>query len=186
MYCVEAARAVPPPLPAAAADEELLARAGRDREAFAELYRRHYGRIGTYLLRRTGDRAATEDLLAEVFLAALKGVRRFRWRGIGFDHWLYRVATRAANRWARARRRRFAPLHLACDVAARVSPEGADEVTAMLLSLPPRLQSVLSLHYIEGLAVDEVARVLGVRPGTVKSRLSRAREALKARFGGDA
>jgi RNA polymerase sigma-70 factor (ECF subfamily) len=63
--------------------------------------------------------------------------------------------------------------------------DGADEVTAMLLSLPPRLQSVLSLHYLEGLNVEEVARVLGVRPGTVKSRLSRARDALRARFGGD-
>lgn len=177
---VEAARAVPVPVP----ENELLACAGRSPEAFAELYRRHYGRIGTYLLRRTGDRAATEDLLAEVFLAALRGVRRFRWRGIGFDHWLYRVATRAANRWAR--RHRFAPLDEARDVAARVARDEEGEVTAMLLWLPPRLQAVLSLHYLEGLNVDEVARVLKVRPGTVKSRLSRAREALRARFGGDA
>lgn len=180
---MEAARAVPSSSPAVP-DRELLARAGRSPEAFAELYRRHYGRIGTYLLRRTGDRAATEDLLAEVFLAALRGVRRFRWRGIGFDHWLYRVATRAANRWAR--RRRFAPLDAARDVAAAARRDAADEVTAMLLALPPRLQSVISLHYLEGLPVDEVARVLGVRPGTVKSRLSRARDALRERFGGDA
>jgi RNA polymerase sigma-70 factor (ECF subfamily) len=178
MHGVEAARALPPPV----SDRELLARAGQSPEAFAELYRRHYPRIGTYLLRRTGDRAATEDLLAEVFLAALRGVRRFRWRGIGFDHWLYRVATRAANRWAR--RRRFAPLAAARDVPAAAPRDGADEVTAMLLALPPRLQAVLSLHYLEGLPVEEVARVLGVRPGTVKSRLSRAREALRARFGG--
>lgn len=176
---MEAARAVPVPV----SDRELLARAGRCPEAFAELYRRHYGTIGTYLLRRTGDRAATEDLLGEVFLAALRGVRRFRWRGIGFDHWLYRVATRAANRWAK--RHRFAPLDAARDVADRPrARDEADEVTAMLLALPPRLQSVLSLHYLEGLGVDEVARVLGVRPGTVKSRLARAREALRARFGG--
>lgn len=183
---MEAARAAPTPLPAAAADEELLARAATCRDAFAELYRRHYGRIGTYLLRRTGDRATTEDLLAEVFLAALKGVRRFRWRGIGFDHWLYRVATRAANKWARrSRLRRFVPLAAAKGVPARPVRDEADEVTAMLLGLPPRLQAVLSLHYLEGLSVEEVARVVGVRPGTVKSRLSRAREALRSRFGGD-
>jgi RNA polymerase sigma-70 factor (ECF subfamily) len=175
---VEAARAVPVPVP----ESELLARAGHDADAFAELYRRHYGRIGTYLLRRTGDRAATEDLLAEVFLAALRGVKRFRWRGIGFHHWLYRVATRAANRWAR--RHRFAPLPR--DVVADAPRGEADDVTAMLLALPSRLQSVLTLHYLEGLSVDEVARVLGVRPGTVKSRLSRARDALRERFGGEA
>jgi RNA polymerase sigma-70 factor (ECF subfamily) len=52
-------------------------------------------------------------------------------------------------------------------------------VTALLLRLPPKLQAAVTLHYLEGLPVAEVARVLGVAPGTVKSRLSRARDALR-------
>ena len=50
--------------------------------------------------------------------------------------------------------------------------------------LPPKYQAVLSLHYLEGLAVKEVAAVLGCRMGTVKSRLSRGRQALRERLNG--
>ncbi len=157
-----------------------MAAARRDREAFAELYRRHYDAIGTYLYRRTGDADATRDLLSDVFLAALRTVGRFRWRGIGARHWLYRIATRAANRWARRRRPAPLPDEVACP---RTPPlEAQEQVTRLLLSLPARFQEVLTLHYLEGLDVAETARVLGVARGTVKSRLSRARDALRARF----
>lgn len=180
---MEAARPLPRPAGAAPRSErELVGVARRDPEAFGEIYRLHYGAIGTYLYRRTGDRHATEDLLAEVFLSALRGIHRFRWRGIGVRHWLFRIATRAANRWARKARRAFAPLP--GEVADPRAPSGdeAGHLTALLLALPPKAQAVLTLHYLEGLPVADVARVLGVAPGTVKSRLSRARDALRARM----
>jgi RNA polymerase sigma-70 factor (ECF subfamily) len=160
-------------------ERELVGVARRDPEAFGEIYRRHYGAIGTYLYRRTGDRHATEDLLAEVFLSALRGIRRFRWRGIDVRHWLYRIATRAANRWAKRARRVPAPLPPEVPDPRDPSHDDAEEVTALLLRLPPKLQAAVTLHYLEGLPVAEVARVLGVAPGTVKSRLSRARDAMR-------
>lgn len=167
------------------ADEaELVQRAKRERAAFGELYRRHYDAIGAYLLRRTGDAHVTEDLLSEVFLAAMAALGRYRHRGIPFRHWLYRIATRAATRWAvRARR------HVSLESEQVVDPSSVrahaddERVTRAMLRLKAKHQEVLALHYLEGLSVDEVAQVLSVRPGTVKSRLKRARDELRARLG---
>jgi RNA polymerase sigma-70 factor (ECF subfamily) len=170
-----------------AAEAGLVQRARDDREAFAELYRGHYAAIGSYLLRRTGDAHATEDLLGDVFLAALRAMPRFELRGVPFRSWLLRIATHAANKWARAERRRPRRLPEFDDVADG-APQHAEQhaatderawVQRCLLEIPPRFQAALALHYVEGLSIDEVAATLGCRPGTVKSRLSRGRAALE-------
>src|ERR1043166_9025189 len=89
-------------------ERELVERAKRDREAFALLYRRHYAMIASYLYRRTGDTHVTEDLAAEVFLAALRCLPRYRHRGLPIQAWLYRIACNTANRWSRRQRTRIA------------------------------------------------------------------------------
>lgn len=165
----------------------LIERARTDRAAFAELYRRHYAAIGSYLLRRSGDVHATEDMLSEVFLSALRGIRKYKSRGAPFQHWLYRIATNVANKWARKHRVRFEHIDEQPDIADARELEhtesGVDpRVQRAVLALAVKHQAVLMLHYVEGLGIDEVAHVLGCRPGTVKSRLSRARDALAARL----
>jgi RNA polymerase sigma-70 factor (ECF subfamily) len=167
----------------------LIERAKHDRDAFAILYRQHYQRVANYLYRRTGDVHATEDLVADVFLTALRYLPRYRQRGLPFRSWLYRIASNAANRWARQRRKTLRSLE--DDVAAALpgrQPAQTDcfdieRAQRLLLELPPRHQTVLALHYLEGLSVQEVAQVIGCRVGTVKSRLSRARDALRGRLG---
>jgi RNA polymerase sigma-70 factor (ECF subfamily) len=59
---------------------------------------------------------------------------------------------------------------------------GVEHARTALLSLRPKHQAVLALHYLEGLSLEEVAAVIGCRVGTVKSRLSRARVALRDRL----
>jgi RNA polymerase sigma-70 factor (ECF subfamily) len=172
-----------------ASDSEaaLIERARRDRAAFAELYRCHYAAIGSYLLRRSGDAHATEDMLSETFLAALRGLKRYRGDGAPFRHWLYRIATNVANRWARKHRAQFDALDDPLAVIDERSLGDTDlavdvRLQRAVLALAPKHQAVLVLHYVEGLSVEQVARVLGCRPGTVKSRMSRARDALAARL----
>ena len=174
------------------ADErDLVERAKQDREAFASLYRRHYRTVAAHIYRRTGDLHATEDLVSDVFLMALRALPRYRYRGIPLRFWLLRIATNAVNRWAR-RQRRGAIATLAvsrnenADTNPTSTPGDADpeRTQTALLSLSPKYQAVLSLHYLEGLAVREVAAVLGCREGTVKSRLARARDALRAKLNG--
>lgn len=171
----------------AEADErELVEQAKSDRAAFAALYRRHRRPLLDYVYRRTGDLHATEDLVSDVFLTALRTLPRYRYRGVPLRFWLLRIATNAVNRWARGKRRwttTLLPAEQLADPDPVPSSTGSavDQENAQraLLSLPPKYQSVLTLHYLEGLGVKEVAAVLGCRVGTVKSRLARARDALR-------
>lgn len=163
-------------------ERALIDRARRDPEAFATLYRLHYPRIANYVHRRTGHAAATEDLVSDVFMTALTGLPRYRHRGLPFRAWLYRIATNAVNQWARRERRRLLREHRH---AARPAPapeldaHARDDVRRALLSIAPQHQAVLALHHLENLAVEQIALVLGRPPGTIKSRLHRARRALR-------
>ncbi len=163
-----------------------------DRAAFVALYRQHYALIVRYVARRVGDRHAVDDLVGEVFLAALRGLPGYRDRGLPVRAWLYRIATTTVNRWAR-RQRRWSlrrPLDAVRELAARTGAPpvesdrrfDAEQVRRALGSLPVRYQAALALHYLEGLGVEEAALALGCRPGTVKSRLARGRAALRRRL----
>ena len=174
---------------AASADKGLIERAKRDPKAFAVLYRQHYDAIAGHVFRRTGNTHATEDIVAEVFLAAMHAIARFRYRGIPFRAWLFRIATNKVNRWARRERRR-AVAEIDSESVAEPVPRapkakqviGGDQVRRMLLTLSPKYQSVLALHYLEEMSVAEIATVIGCRVGTIKSRLSRGRDALRERL----
>ncbi len=179
------------PLKLADAEHELILRARSDPSALGLLYERHAPALLGYVYRRTGDPHITEDLVADVFVIVLKSLPGYRYRGVPIRYWLMRIATNVVNRWAKQRKKRP---HVALDeahaseVATRSTTgdvaEGArDEfLQRALLSLPPRYQAVLSLHHMEGLSVCETATIIGCREGTVRSRLWRAREALRTQL----
>ena len=169
-------------------ERELIERAIRDPRALAALYRQHAEAIAGYVIRRVGDVHTAEDLVADVFLTVVRSLRRYRYRGVPFRAWLYRIATNRVNRWARYERKRWSRQAMG-EVGAVAADDGqpaADHDAAVarraMLSLPVRYQTVLALHYLEGLGVQDVAAVTGCRIGTVKSRLSRARQALRDRL----
>ncbi|MGE3182714.1 MAG: RNA polymerase sigma factor [Phycisphaerae bacterium] len=165
----------------------LVARAQRDRNAFGDLYRLHHTVIARYIHRRVGDTHLTEDLVADVFVIAMESIRRYRNRGVPFRAWLYRVASNRVNRWARRERKKLLvgaeaefgelPSPDALNMDQEIARERARRA---LLCLPPKYQAVLALHYLEGMPVNDVATTLGCRVGTVKSRLSRGREQMRA------
>jgi len=164
-------------------EHELIERAKHDPEAFGVLYQRYLPVLSNYVFRRTGDVHTTEDLVADVFLIVMRTLPGYRYRGVPLRFWLLRIATNVVNRWARRQRRRTA-VPLNDDLCGEtVSPTGdgidGEHVMRALLSLPPRYQAVLSLHHLEGLSVPETAAVIGCREGTVRSRLARARDALR-------
>lgn len=170
----------------------LVEQARRDPQAFALLYRRHYQAVAGYLYRRTGDLHASEDLAAETFIAAFQAMPRHRNTGAPFVHWLLRIATNKATNWSKRRRSHpgLPPLEGAPSAPAGAGlVEGAD-VDALLRALarlPHAQQSAVALHYFEGLGLEHVAAVMRCRVGTVKSRLARARIALRSMLdpGGD-
>jgi len=177
------------PDPAAASDErELIELSRRDASAVGELYRRHHQAIALYIGRRVGCVHESEDLTAETFMSMVKHLPRYRCRGAPFRSWLYRLATTQVNRWARAKRRiAIKTLHEQHEPPA---PGGtgqelafsAEQIRLTLLTLAPRFQSVIALHYLEGMSVATVATTLGCSEGTVKSRLSRGRDKLRTQL----
>ena len=162
-------------------DFNLVERAKRDPKALALLYDMHYEAIARYIARRVGASDA-EDLTAEVFLAMVRYLPRFRSRGVPFRAWLYRLATNQVNRWARRRRRdaRHRLAEIADRPGATCTAEQADVVRVALLDSAATIPERLTLHYLEGLSVAEVAGVLNCAEGTVKSRLARGRDMMRA------
>ena len=163
----------------------------RAASGFRAVYDELYQPVANYLFRRLGDRNGTEDLLHDVFVAVLRAFAKFEQRGVPMRHWVFRIANRAASRWQRKQRRELRALGRRAPDAIVAPPGDAtaiadDSLRALLAALPRSLHDAVSLHYLAELPLADVAAVLGVPVGTVKSRLSRARSLLRAHLdGGD-
>ena len=140
-------------------------------------------------LRHTRDPEAAADLVQETVLRALRAEARFDLRPIGVRPWLLTILRNAFyGEQGRRRRHRFVPLGDDAPVEARrreVSDEGAVDweqvdgrVARAVRQLPERQREVLLLSAVEGQTYAAMAEALGVPPGTVMSRLHRARGAL--------
>ena len=129
---------------------------------------------------RWGDVEVDVQVFSADHRTTLERLPRYQERGLPFRAWLYRLASSRVNRWAR--RRPLEPVAIEAEPRGEVAETRdvlADLARHALLELPARYQSALALHYLEGLSVDEVARVTGTRPGTIKARLARGRKRLK-------
>ena len=179
-------------------DGELVERwrAG-DEVAFETLVRRHERRVFGLALRMLGSREEAEDVAQEVFLNLHRSGHRFR-QEARFSTFVYRVAVNAALNRRRALGRRRARLEGLTQRQAGgddlpyapPDPENSilgSELRARLqreiLELADALRTPLVLHDIEGLPYAEIASILEVAEGTVKSRIHRARRALRRRLG---
>lgn len=129
-----------------------------------------------------GDREAAADVAQEVAIVAVRRARSLR-DPAALDAWLHRVAVRAALKEARrARTRRAAELaHHEQRSDSRTDHPGVDSALALLEGLPDRQRAALTLRYVHDLPDAAIARALGCRKGTVRSLLSRGREAVRAR-----
>ena len=126
-----------------------------------------------------GDREAAADVAQDVAITAVRKADRLR-DPAALDAWLHRVAVRTALREAkRGRARRAAELahHQSRNGWGREDSLGG--ALALLAGLPARQRAALTLRYVHDLPDDAIGRALGCQPGTVRSLLSRGREALR-------
>jgi RNA polymerase sigma-70 factor (ECF subfamily) len=165
-------------------DRQLLAaHLEGDPEAFGALIRRHRDRMWAVALRTLGDREEAADALQDAMIAAFRGASRFRGDS-AITTWLHRIVVNACI--DRVRRRQVRPTVPLEDreVVSRRDDHAATEirldVAAALARLPTAQRLAVVLVDIEDLPVAEVATLLGVAEGTVKSRCARARTALAA------
>lgn len=190
-------------LPAAALERGLVDECRRgDPQAFARLVAVHEGMVFNLAARLLGDGEEARDVAQDVFLQVYRTLGRFQGRST-LKTWIYRIVVnqcRNRQRWWRRRKKdRSCPIdEMTAAEEARVSeasPERAETpydrlarseqsrvVQRALLGLSFDHRAILLLREVEGLSCDEIAASLRVPSGTVKSRLARAREALRHRL----
>ncbi len=156
-------------------------------EAFDLLVRLHQDRIYNLAYRITGNREDASDAAQDAFVRAYQALPRYR-EDATFSTWLYRIATNAALDLVR-RRPALPPVELSAEYRAPDDPEAAAnrrEVTrrvhAALGHLTVEYRTAVVLRDLQGLAYGEIARILQVPLGTVRSRLARGREAMRAQL----
>jgi len=181
-------------------DEDLMARvAEEDERAFTELVRRYQARVTNLISRVLNDRISSDDLAQEVFVRVFVHRRNYR-RGSKFSTWLFTIAANLAKNEIRRRVRRRnwfsldALQEMLSDSTMQLADptEGQDialqrgqlqeSVGRAIATVPEKYRIALVLRDIEGLAYEEIAEVLGIPGGTVRSRINRARGMLKRKL----
>jgi RNA polymerase sigma-70 factor (ECF subfamily) len=170
-------------------DAELIALARADPAAFAGIFDRHYATIHSYLRRRL-DAPIAEELAAETFARALRGVGRYDDAGADALPWLFGIAANLARRHRRTEVRRLRayarsgrdPLQDEhADAPARLDAAAAGpRLAAALAELRADDREALLLFAWADLSYEEISLALRIPVGTVRSRLHRARRTLRA------
>ena len=165
----------------------LAAHVDGDPQAFSTLVRRHQDRLWAVALRTLGDREEAADALQDALLSAYRSAASFRGEA-RVTTWLHRVVVNAClDRVRRSKVRATVPMpegREAVDPRNRLDErETALEIEAALALLPDEQRVALVLVDVHGMPVDDVAAVLGVPTGTVKSRCSRGRARLALQLG---
>jgi RNA polymerase sigma factor (sigma-70 family) len=161
--------------------------AAGDRDALAALCARYQTAVFYYLVRLLGDRALAEEVFQDTLVAVWRSAGTFEGRS-SVQTWLVGIARRQAHN---STRRRVLPRADVAELevlpAADPEPEdvalaGArrEELAAAMARLTPAHREVLVLTFVHGLSYPEMARLVGVPEGTIKSRLSNAKRALRA------
>ena len=165
--------------------DELLVLRSREgsRNAIEQLLTRWQPRLWRYALRLTGREDAAWDVLQETLMSITRSIRKLD-DPARFRRWAYTILTRRATDWRRRRARAVPTADLHEDEIGRddhVCDPSADVtmVREAVARLPADRQALLSLHYMEGFEIWEMAEILSIPEGTVKSRLFHARRQLR-------
>ena len=153
--------------------------------AFRQLYQRYTPRIRGVVLRLLRDAGNVADaandadeVMQETWLRASAALERFRWEST-LSTWLCGIGVHAALEVLR-RNRRGVDVEALDQVVATDPPPGEGiDMSAALAALPSRQRAVIVLHDVEGYTHDEIAALLGIVPGTSKSQLTHARNAVR-------
>ncbi len=177
-------------------EPELLHKIKENPNAFSEVFKLYYKSIFGYIIRRTGDFDDSADIAANTFFKAFTNINNFYYNGISIKVWLYRIATNEINQFFRHSQKhdslfkRFDFVNK--EEFSNCLQQDKEELEAELLkhaqfvnvlkalkTLPLKYQEVISLKYFEGKANKEIAEILNINEGTLKSLLSRGLEKIR-------
>lgn len=177
-------------------EESLLKKIKENPVYFSEIFQQYYKSIFGYVLRRTGNFDDTADIAAVSFFKAYNNIKNFSFKGISIKIWLYRIATNEINMYFRVKRKHalfFTQLSfddkssfetiLQNDrqliEAELQNHQQFNSVLNHLKTLRSKYQEVIALKYFEGKDNKEIAAILSINEGTLKSLLSRGIKKLK-------
>jgi len=173
---------------------EYIRQARSDPRAFVYLYDHYFPRIHGYVRYRVHSQQDAQDLVADVFFKAIRGLERFRWRKeSSFAAWLFRIAHNLIVDYHR--QHEGVPLSLDADddVPQLASPaplpeqvlarrETFREMRDLIATLSPRRQEVITLRFYGGLHNNEISAILGLDERTVAAHLCRGVQDLQRRY----
>ena len=166
-------------------DNTLVRQARTNRDAFGRLYDYYYPVILRYCIYRLYGREVAEDTTSEIFLQVAKNIHGLNdCNATGFRNWIYTIANNEISAYFRKQNRRKHLMEAACqagviDTACYIE-DAADgeiewpELHQAILQLKPQQQAVITLRFFEEMSNDDIAQILGVKPGAVRTAASRA------------
>jgi RNA polymerase sigma factor (sigma-70 family) len=175
-------------------EREVIRQARAEPRAFAPLYDHYFPRVYVYVRYRVYDPQDAEDVIADVFVRAIQNLRRFKWRHThSFAAWLFRIAHNRVADYGRQHERAGLSLEPEDSLArfadqaplpedALAQQEAFRHMRALIATLSPRRQEVITLKFYGGLRNNEIARVLGLDERTVAAHLCRALQDLEHKY----
>ncbi|GAH19206.1 unnamed protein product, partial [marine sediment metagenome] len=147
-----------------------------DQDAFAQLYEEYFDKIYRYIAFKIGNRTEAEDMTQQVFLNAIKSISSFRWRGIPFSAWLFRIAHNQVVDYLRKKAKHTTTSLDEVLVSNGNNPQLVAEqnldIERLLLATKQLTQAqreVISLRFASELSIAQVAKVMGKSQGAIKA-----------------
>ncbi|MDD5189821.1 MAG: RNA polymerase sigma factor [Dehalococcoidales bacterium] len=166
-------------------ERNLVEATKKNPQAFGLIYDAYYRNIFGYIQRRTGSVLVAQEITSDVFCKALDNIGQYKWRGIPFGAWLYRIAAHEiADRYRKEHRKHKTMINLTNDddddsyVLRREACQAQDEMQKYdgyldlhkaLTQLPLKYQEVLTLRFFEGMQFKEIGIILGKPENSVKT-----------------
>jgi RNA polymerase sigma-70 factor, ECF subfamily len=164
---------------------EIIKKAIDNPEVFGFLYEKYYKQIFLFVLRRIDDKATTADLVSQIFLKAMLNLGKYKFQGLPFSAWLYRIATNQINEFYRGSHfQRVISVedaqisHVLKEVAITDSDK-TDLISKLLEELDEDEVQILELRFFEDRTFKEVAFILDITENNAKVRTYRILEKLK-------
>jgi len=161
-------------------EKELVRQAQKAPDAFAKLYDQYYPKIFGYILRRTANIEAAQDITSEIFFKALRKLWQFQWRNISFSSWLYKIAANEINQYFRKAeyKKSLSLEELQEQGFEPTSPDDPEselieaqeqlkqhqdflEIQVKIVRLPAKYQEVIALRFFEQKQIKEISEILG-------------------------
>ena len=174
-------------------EEQQILEAQKDPKAFRGLYETNYEAIFRFLYRKTNDEALAADLTSQTFIKALKNIHKFKYKGVPFSAWLYRIASNEFLKYYRQQKKM--PVYsleeetakkltnFSDEVANERQQERIEQLKKALEKLKPKDMQMIELRFFEDKSFKEIGFILETTESAAKMRTYRILEKIKLEMG---